>query len=122
MMTNNIIQTLISKIDLHSDMRFYHGCCVTNSTSDNVLTTGFNSYRESRQGANYCRHAEVDATGKLESLGSMHTYNCKRKRKINLYVVRINKLGEFKNSKPCFKCIDSLARLRHYKVYYVLLL
>ena len=80
---------------------------------------GTNSDRETYTGCNYTRHAEVDAICKLPP----HDKKNKSKRKItcDLLVVRFNKKGELRNSKPCFMCIKHLYRIKGYtikRIYY----
>lgn len=78
-----------------------------------TLTIGENSSREAYNGCSYARHAEMDAIMKLPPL-----YQKKAKRKkISLIVIRIDKNGILKNSKPCFKCIEYMIRLNHQSGY-----
>lgn len=76
-----------------------------------------NSSRELRSGCNYTTHAEMEALKRLDGR-CRHT---RRRKKINLIVLRVNKSGELCNSKPCGKCIEYMAGLKNYrinKVYY----
>lgn len=87
----------------------YNNC---KNQTDNLISE--NSYRELRNGCNYGQHAEMAAIYKLPPL--------KRKAKkqiISLIVIRINKHGVLKNSKPCFMCIkymEWLNRNTSYKI------
>lgn len=77
-----------------------HGCIAV--SGGKIIAKGCNSYRTfSKDGLihNTCScHAEVDV---LRKCIKKH-----RKRKINLYVVRISKTGEYLNSAPCNQCVD----------------
>lgn len=63
-----------------------------------------NSLRESRNGCNYSSHAEMDA---LKHLPPLYLYG-RKKRVIDLIVIRIDKNGIMKNSTPCFMCIKHM--------------
>lgn len=78
------------------------------------LAFGTNSDREMWKGCKYGRHAEIDAMMKLPSV-----QNKKKRVYINLIVIRVNKKGHLKNSKPCIHCIEQLSRLKNYKIKYV---
>lgn len=43
----------------------------------------------------------------------------KRKKPIDILVIRVNRDGELRNSKPCSKCLESLKTLRFFKVKWV---
>lgn len=80
--------------------------------TDNFISE--NSYRELRNGCNYGQHAEMAAIYKLPPLKRKAN-----KQIINLIVIRINKHGVLKNSKPCFMCIkymEWLNRNTSYKI------
>lgn len=58
----------------------------------------------------------------MDAIKHLPPLNSKGNRKIiNLVVIRVNLQGKLKNSKPCFKCIEHMARISSYKlknVYY----
>jgi len=69
---------------------------------------GENSTREARNGCCYGIHAEMDAIRKLPPL------QLKRKKKlINLIVVRVDRNGMLKNSAPCSMCIKHMEKLNN---------
>lgn len=73
-----------------------------------------NSYREAYSGCKYARHAEMDALINLRCHGS------KRRKWINLVVIRLNREGKLCASKPCSKCIYHLTHMKQkYKIRYV---
>lgn len=84
-----------------------------------VYRKGINSTQEDWNGCKYGRHAEMDVLKKLPPIKG------KRKKKIDLdlLVVRVTRVGNLANSKPCFKCIRRMFILqqngyRIRKVYY----
>lgn len=75
------------------------------------VSSGENSDREYWSGCCYGRHAEIDAIQHLT-----HNRKIKPRKKISLIVIRINKLGILRNSKPCSKCIELLSNNRYFKI------
>ena len=73
---------------------------------------GENSVREARSGCRYCLHAEMDAIRRLPPLKQKS-----HKRNITLLVIRIDRLGNLKNSAPCFKCLEYINRVNHMTSY-----
>ena len=67
------------------------------------LSVGFNSNREMYSGCGYGSHSEMDVLRKLKPMRTS------RLTKIDIYVIRVNKRGERKNSKPCSKCVKHMA-------------
>lgn len=53
-------------------------------------------------------HAEIDALRKIKNTS-------KRTKRVNIAVFRINKSGDFCNSKPCSNCIKRMEKLQEYK-------
>lgn len=75
---------------------------------DSTMTFGENSVREARSGCCFGIHAEMDAIRKLPPL------QFKRKKKIlNLIVIRVDKNGLLKNSAPCSMCIKHMENLNN---------
>ena len=70
------------------------------------LALGENSVREAYTGCGYGRHAEMDAISKLPP-----NYNRRKRREIDLIVIRVDRFGCLKASKPCFMCVKHLNRL-----------
>lgn len=83
---------------------FYVGYEVT------IAKKGNNSTREYYKGCCYGCHAEVSAMKRLPPNKS------KKRKTINLLVIRVNNGGKLRNSKPCTKCIEKLGRIPGYKV------
>lgn len=81
-----------------------------------VASTGFNNYRPI-PGCEYSRHAEMDAMLKLESNSKYRS--CKSKKVVNLLVIRVNSQGEFRDSRPCFKCMEHLAGMKYHRIKYI---
>lgn len=76
---------------------------------------GNNSDRQLRSGCKYGIHAEMDVLRKLFKIKYKYRY-------INLLVIRIDKGGNLKNSKPCAKCIQYMnyvSRITPYIIQYV---
>ncbi len=63
------------------------------------LSVGYNTSDESYSGCKYGCHSEMMALTKLKRNKSG------RLIPIDVFVTRVNKLGERRNSKPCTKCI-----------------
>lgn len=62
------------------------------------VAMGYNSDREAYSGCGYGTHSEMDAFLKLKR-------NTNSKRiSIDVYVIRVNKVGELRSSRPCNKC------------------
>lgn len=70
------------------------------------LAFGENSVREAYAGCGYGLHAEMDAIRKLPP-----NYNRRKRREIDLVVIRVDRFGCMKASKPCFMCIRHMNRL-----------
>ncbi len=62
----------------------------------------------------WSKHAEVDAIYKFIN---KHKDKCIVKN-TTLYVVRLSKLGELKNSFPCNKCMSLIKKVGIKKIYY----
>lgn len=69
-------------------------------------TIGMNSLRKIHEGTLETRHAEIDAMLKLP-----HRRKISKLTSISLVVIRMNKLNELKNSKPCYNCLMKLQKL-----------
>jgi cytidine deaminase len=87
----------------HTD-RFCHIACVFKGElmDKNILGIGSNCFKNN----NLCLpsiHAEINAIDKIKT-----NYETKKLQPINLLIIRVNKLGEIKMSKPCKNCIDRL--------------
>lgn len=76
------------------------------------VASGANSDREAWKGCKYGRHAEVEAKLRLPP-------SDKKTKHINLIVIRTDKIGNLKNSRPCAKCIEHLSNMKGYKLKYV---
>ena len=92
--------------------------CTERLLSDRVnygarLSQGDNSNREHRKGCEYNLHAETDAIRRLPPRKR------KRRTRLNLIVIRVNRRGQLRNSKPCLNCIQHLTHLKGYQVQYI---
>lgn len=105
MVPNHVIQLLLSRPRLRG-----------NKSILKKVTTGYNSFKDCWNGCQYTMHAEMDAIRKLDKL---YKYRSKRKKNINLIVIRVGKKGSLKDSKPCGKCLESLYRLKTFRVKYI---
>ena len=77
------------------------------------LSVGYNSDREAYRGCCYGKHSEMDAIFKLKR-------NYKSKSiPIDIYVTRVNKSGELRNSRPCQKCCKYMKIVASKKGYIV---
>lgn len=54
-------------------------------------------------------HAEIDALNKSINIIGRKQNNKKKKIKVNLMVIRVNKLGELCESAPCYHCTRLLS-------------
>ena len=98
----------------NSAMRHKHGSVVT--TGGKVVSCGYNYYHGCYLISKcYSTHAEARALHKL--LASTRANGKKRKR-FNLYVVRISSNGDYVNSEPCENCVIMLKKYNIYKVFY----
>lgn len=120
----NIVDVLVTKrlsiVKLDPNYRtniYRHIACFLHGSQGGMkkVTTGENSQREAWKGCKYGTHAEVDALNHLPPPQELKAY----KKTINLIVIRIDLNGNLKNSKPCFKCIEYLRKIRGYKLRYV---
>lgn len=68
--------------------------------------------RDLYDGCCYGRHAEMEVIRKLYKNNKL-----KRKRNITLIVIRIDRDGNLKNSKPCKKCIDYMTRANSRRIH-----
>lgn len=87
----------------HTD-RFCHIACIFKGeiVDKNILSIGFNCFKNN----NVCFpsiHAEINAIDKMKT-----NYETKKLQPINLLIIRVNKLGELKMSKPCKHCINRM--------------
>lgn len=85
------------------DMRYLHMAGIFNDMSCEKLYTGINrSTKKIWSSSSYDSiHAEIDA---------MYNYLSRAKKysKVDLIVIRINKQGKYRQSRPCYHCIMRL--------------
>lgn len=99
-------------IGKHDCGKYHHFCVITHHRSVfNVLAFGYNKY--TIIDTKLCRstHSEVMAINNLRFT--------KKLKKIDIYVLRVNRSGSLCNSKPCSNCIDYMRktlRKRNYKL------
>lgn len=71
-------------------------------TKSNIYSVGINEYdNKPYPGCSYDAHAEMVAFLKIPP-----PKNTRKFRKVNLIVIRVDKHGKLKYSKPCMKCIE----------------
>ena len=78
----------------------------------NMISSAYNKLRASTSTLHGTLHAEVLATKKLPYIHN----NKKRKKKVNLLVIKVTKSGKLANSKPCFHCIKYLNKMSSYQI------
>lgn len=109
----DIIDSLINQYQKFPNLnRRTHMAAVVNSNWD-ICTLGINdSFRNARKGSRFKIHAEMDAVDKLNFSREIK----KRKKReilvIDLFVIRANKDGKLKNSKPCQQCLNYIDQRR----------
>jgi len=54
-------------------------------------------------------HAEIDALRKIKKTPD------KRPREVNIFVIRVNKIGDISLSQPCCNCIKKMDKFQKYK-------
>lgn len=86
---------------------------ISKKSSGKNVTIGINSLRKIHPGSPITRHAEVDAVLKLPSRKKNNPL------KICLVVLRVDKNGKLKNSRPCADCLKRLQFLHGYKIRYI---
>lgn len=96
---------------LKSDMNFNHGSVVI--YRGKIIGRGYNKYINS----NYCDkislHAEVSAIN-----NALKKISVQELKKCELVVIRVNKMGECVNSKPCKNCENYINKFCIKKVFY----
>lgn len=86
---------------------FAHLCAIVAPNQITIYSRGMNdSMRKVRSGVKYTLHAEMNAMNKLNFRSIGHK---KKRKQIHLIVIRVNKLGQLRNSKPCGQCLKYLA-------------
>lgn len=101
-------------ITIHLDAVILLAFFMENQSRGKKIPYGENSTREARNGCCYSLHAEMDAIRHLPPLKLRG-----RKQVINLLVIRIDRVGNLKNSAPCAKCLEHMEqvnRLTSYKI------
>lgn len=95
-----------------------HPCCKNNQDSfchiaclfkgsiekHHILSIGSNCFKNQQNIHIPSVHAEINAIDKIKK-----NYETKKLQSINLLIIRVNKLGEVKMSKPCQYCIGHLS-------------
>lgn len=117
---------------MKSNMVHKHGCVI--ALNGKVISSGFNNLRNySNDGLIDCCpscHAEISAIRKIHCLSKLrghyssgyndrHIYKIRKYiKKLNLFVVRINKQNIIKSSAPCIYCIKIIKMLDFNKIIY----
>lgn len=92
-----------------------------NKVTKNQTIIGFNDTKDARRGCEYGIHAEMDVLGKFSRIFSRkrNYKNMKRIITRNLLVIRIDRNGNLKESRPCCKCLEILYTSRSCRIQYV---
>ena len=101
-----------------------HGCIAV--INGNILGKGHNHYRtNTRDGfvKNSCTcHAEMaalrDAYKNLNLKGDFNFSNVKKFKKITIYITRIDKTNNCKESGPCMDCLGVIKKLKIKRIIY----
>ncbi len=110
----NLQTTDVSKCMCHENTTFYHMACCFEKEGGKILSFGqnyFPLYSENYKSPTCSVHAERDAINKLPKI--------RRKKKINMLVLRFTKSKQLTMSMPCKKCVDNMHRLFPKKGYIV---
>jgi hypothetical protein len=114
----NMIDRKLNLDDTTNDKYFYrHSAQIfEHGKYSKRFSDGENSLRTARSGCNYGLHAEMDAIRRLPSIKKGDKEN---KKRINLTVVvlRINRKGMLRNSRPCSMCIKYMLLVNSRKDY-----
>lgn len=89
---------------LKSPVLHKHGCVAV--VNGKLIAKGYNNYRTQfkfREKTFSC-HAEIDTLRKIK--------NDKLIKKVTLYIARVNKKGEYKNSAPCVDCFKNIKNVK----------
>jgi cytidine deaminase len=91
--------------------KYHHiACCFKDN--DNILSFGINYFMNNSLGNKYMIHAEHDAIRKLP-------YNDKRRKSINILVLRFTKTNKLCMSRPCLQCLQYMLKICPKKGYNV---
>ena len=96
---------------LKSDMNFNHGCVVV--YRGKIIGRGYNTYINSNCYDKTSLHAEVSAIN-----NALKKISAEELKKCELVVIRVNKIGECLNSKPCSNCINYINKFCIKKVFH----
>lgn len=107
---HNIFFQMALRVAMKSDMSHRHGCLIV--SKNKVVCYGYN--RHMNFNAAYSIHAEIDALRKAQWIMGNDLSNCV------MYLVRISPKteGDWKCSKPCVACAQSIQRSRISKVFF----
>lgn len=119
----DIIDNLIHQYQKFPNLNTYTHMAAVVGPNNKICTRGINdSYRSPRNGSEFKIHAEMDAVDKLNFAREIK----KRKKReilvVDLFVIRANKNGELKNSKPCQQCLNYINQRRKligFKINYI---
>jgi tRNA(Arg) A34 adenosine deaminase TadA len=96
---------------LKSNMNSNHGAVLI--YRGRIIGKGFNTYNSSNCTEKSSLHAEISAIN--NALRKIHSSELK---KCELVIIRVNKLGECLNSKPCCNCEKAICNYNIKKVFY----
>tara|TARA_B100000287_G_scaffold411946_1_gene441888 strand:- start:68 stop:403 length:336 start_codon:yes stop_codon:yes gene_type:complete len=96
---------------MKSDMNFNHGCVIV--YRGKIVGKGYNTYINSNCNDKLSLHAEVSAIK-----DALKKISANELKKCDLIVIRINKIGNYLNSKPCSNCTNYINKFCIKKVFY----
>ncbi len=97
--SEDVIQ-LLKNIASNSPVKYKHSAALLQGNK--VITVGNNKHLDikyNNEGIKISIHAEIDCMS-----------NCKNVKGLDLIVIRVNKKGELRNSKPCQECLEKLRK------------
>lgn len=119
MISNDLISLLHEKCTqyrsktenfLHVAAFVKHGYIRSNEQENIILSIGTNSDRKPYSGAYQQMHAEMEASKKYPKRWKEKRFH------VDLIVLRVDKNGNYKISKPCLHCLAQLSRLGYCKI------
>lgn len=96
---------------LKSEMNFNHGAVLI--YRGRIIGKGRNTYTNSSYNEKSSVHAEISAIK-----DGLKKISCDELKKCELVIIRVNKQGEYLNSKPCCHCEKIINRFNIKKVFH----
>jgi len=96
---------LLTKVASTSTLQHRHGACVF--SNNKIISLGVN-----KQVCNWSIHAEIDALLMAKSTNKV------KFKGLDIFIIRIGKGLDLRNSRPCQSCINKLKECQLRKAYY----